>query len=282
MTCTTTQKEDETLCMATMMRGMDVKALQLVHRDEKGAEIKPRADKLMQRFLGQVGKIESRFLFNDLPRLQNDGYGWAPASFIGQVGTLRVLEGGRDTCKEYGDVNKDGVIGFHVTFSGIKLDPREPLHFKGNEEMTINVIRGNDHTVGYTVTLQPPAKNLNPKRHNSDSTKQYAIIVSGHQSVNQSLLDPQLVSKTKTRRCVEMGDDPKGSDVSSNSKVVRKKGKKYSRMGRSQAILGLLDSKGESGLLRIWHVTTAKLEPLKGNKIAIVGDWVEDQQWCVL
>ncbi|KAG0560290.1 hypothetical protein KC19_10G169100 [Ceratodon purpureus] len=276
MTRTTTHKEDETICMASMMRGMDVKALQHIHRDEKGAEIKRGADELMQRFLGQVGRIESRFIFNDLPRLQNEGYGWAPISFLGQVGSLGVSEGG---CKEYGIVNRDGTIGFHVTFSGIKLEPGKLLHFKENEETAINIIRSDDYTVGYNVTLQPPVKDLNPKRCNSDSAKQYAIIISGHQSVSQSLLDPWLVSKTETKSRVDMR---KGSDMSTNPMDVREKGKKCFRMGRSQVILGLLDNKGENGPLRIWHVATAKLEPLKGNNNVFVGDWVEDQQWCVL
>jgi len=53
-------------------------------KEEKDAEEKQICDARIEYFLRLVGSFGQSIIFNKLPRLSNDGFGWAPRSFLGQ------------------------------------------------------------------------------------------------------------------------------------------------------------------------------------------------------
>ncbi|KJZ79185.1 hypothetical protein HIM_01336 [Hirsutella minnesotensis 3608] len=95
----TTNLEDETVCLATLLRldpgpllevrsRYSSKALAQMPKEERLAEVRRVCDERMRRMLCIIGKFHKALIFNELPRLSTDGFRWAPQSFLGQAGSV--------------------------------------------------------------------------------------------------------------------------------------------------------------------------------------------------
>ncbi|KIA75696.1 hypothetical protein HK57_00512 [Aspergillus ustus] len=73
----TARQEDEILCLATII-GMPLKEFVQISEEKEGETARLR----MQRFLERLGKFDSGIVFNNYPRLQSQGYRWAPRSLL--------------------------------------------------------------------------------------------------------------------------------------------------------------------------------------------------------
>jgi hypothetical protein len=138
----TTRKSDEILCVVTMM-AMDPKPFLDIsigdHGPNKGvhgtvrsrsadrlttAERAARlirdqnlADRRMELFVEQIGTFYASVIFRSVPRLQRDGYRWAPRSFLGHsFGTTSGEYSSGQVCF----IN--GGVGLKVKYPGFSLD----------------------------------------------------------------------------------------------------------------------------------------------------------------
>lgn len=135
----TTRQEDETVCMATLLRidtmplqaisspltPKELRALPLVQRE---AEEQRVCDERMKFFLCQIQTFEANVIFNPLERIPSDGFRWAPRSFLGQSGSLITgIPGPESSGHTNGQILKseDTVEGFVVEYPGIILDTPE-------------------------------------------------------------------------------------------------------------------------------------------------------------
>lgn len=95
----TTNFEDETICLGTLMR-MDIEPLLNTQSKytkdelkemtdaEKTAEDMRVCDARMETFICRIRKFPSSLIFSELPRLSHDGFRWAPRSYLGQSGII--------------------------------------------------------------------------------------------------------------------------------------------------------------------------------------------------
>lgn len=140
---TTTKLEDETVCMATLLRldPADLQAISTSRAERKKMTKREAAiddarvcDLRMKKFMCAVEFFEQRIIFNHLPRMTIDGFRWAPRSFLGQskptlVATADVSWGRKERAppatilKEKSTDGGDGgsVGGLIVTYPGIRL-----------------------------------------------------------------------------------------------------------------------------------------------------------------
>ena len=80
---TTTRSSDETICFATIL-GLDPVELLMIQESIPEST----CEKRMIQFLRMIGRLENGLIFNNLPRIETDGYRWAPRSFLGQNGAI--------------------------------------------------------------------------------------------------------------------------------------------------------------------------------------------------
>jgi hypothetical protein len=87
---TTTKFEDETGCMATLLR-LDTGKLQAISKKRYDRDKMTEEEKAAENAVMHVWSYScawsgplNRDIFNKRPRLQNDGFRWAPRSFLGQ------------------------------------------------------------------------------------------------------------------------------------------------------------------------------------------------------
>lgn len=81
----TSRRTDETICAFTVL-GFDVMPILAIKEDkEKGISSEDVADIRMQMLLIQVRKFDCSIIFNSRPRLQQEGFRWAPRSLIGGI-----------------------------------------------------------------------------------------------------------------------------------------------------------------------------------------------------
>jgi hypothetical protein len=183
----TTKFEDETVCMATLL-SLDSKNLQAISKkrsdrdkmteEEKSTEDAQICDARMERFLCMVGSFEQRIIFNRLARLRNDGFRWAPRSFLGQsretlVDTADtrwdrksrppeatilnesspgVEEDRSEAISEKPKRERGGLI---VTYPGIKLQTVTPTQLQAG---TFYMSRKQHSAFRYRVSLDLPAE----------------------------------------------------------------------------------------------------------------------------
>lgn len=134
----TSRASDETLCAATILGIDPTPFLELQEKDDqslwswfvslwsKSADIGQKqladqrlADRRMELFLQYIGQFPSGIIFNRLPRLQRDGYRWAPRSLMGgrpnDIGDLSAQG-------QYGQMCKSGeFVGLSVRYPGFRL-----------------------------------------------------------------------------------------------------------------------------------------------------------------
>ncbi|THH14385.1 hypothetical protein EUX98_g9618, partial [Antrodiella citrinella] len=79
----TSRKTDETICAATIL-AIDVMPILSIKEDkEHGLSADDVADIRMQMLLCTIGTFDAFFIFNARPRLKQQGFRWAPRSFMG-------------------------------------------------------------------------------------------------------------------------------------------------------------------------------------------------------
>ena len=163
----TTRQEDETVCMATLLRidtnqlqaissPLTSKELRALPRIQREAEEKRVCDERMKFFLCQIQTFEANIIFNRLERIPSDGFRWAPRSFLGQSGSLLTeIPGPESSANTNGQILKSGddnntVEGLVVEYPGIILDAPE----FAQEPNTIFVKYGSQL---FRAVLFPPA-----------------------------------------------------------------------------------------------------------------------------
>lgn len=164
----TTRQEDETVCMATLLRidthqlqtissPLSSKELRALPRVQREAEEQRVCDERMKFFLCQIQTFQANIIFNRLERIPSDGFRWAPRSFLGQSGSLITEIPGPQSSDhtdghilKSGDTDTDTVEGFVVEFPGIILNTPE----FAQEANTLFVKSG---TQLFRAVLFPPA-----------------------------------------------------------------------------------------------------------------------------
>lgn len=106
---TTSWPSDETICFSKLL-GLSTKLLLDIPR----SDLKAR----MAKFLRLVGTFRQQIIFDDGPRLQAEGFGWAPASFLNRLGASVVTDRGEGDGRVG---NLDPCGGLLVTYAGIRL-----------------------------------------------------------------------------------------------------------------------------------------------------------------
>ena len=105
----TSWPSDETICFSNLL-GLDTKRLLSIPRED----LKGR----MATFLRMVGTFRQQMIFDERPRLQAEGFGWSPASYLNRHEATVVID------RPEGDDRVgylDSCGGLMVTYSGIKL-----------------------------------------------------------------------------------------------------------------------------------------------------------------
>lgn len=180
----TTRQEDETVCMATLLRidtnqlqgissPLTAKELRALPRIQREAEEQRVCDERMKFFLCQIQSFEANVIFNRLERIPSDGFRWAPRSFLGQSGSLITeIPGPQSAGHTNGQIIKSGdtdtVEGFVVEYPGIILDTPQ----FAQEPNTIFVKYG---TQTFRAVLFPPPGNDDDDDELPES--QYAVIM---------------------------------------------------------------------------------------------------------
>ncbi|KAL8717187.1 MAG: hypothetical protein Q9225_005549 [Loekoesia sp. 1 TL-2023] len=98
---TTSKKEDEALCVASIL-GFDQQQIKAIAGEDT-------AEARMQKMYTLIGEIPASVLFNRSRKLGQNGFGWAPASLLGSGNYLDFFRGNAVRCDEH---------GLHVQFSG--------------------------------------------------------------------------------------------------------------------------------------------------------------------
>jgi hypothetical protein len=112
----TTKLSDETICLATILE-LNPESLLTIHPDKSlTPQEKEEAEKRICRermaiFLQMIKKFDQYLFFNNLPRLDIDGFHWAPRSFLGQNGAV-MPEADPNNSNTYGVFSKEeGLCG---------------------------------------------------------------------------------------------------------------------------------------------------------------------------
>jgi hypothetical protein len=170
MTRSTTRKSDETICFATLLRMdptplLNIKGLKKdkLSKEEKQIEEQYRCQKRMEMFLETIETFQQWIIFHKLPRLDTEGFRWAPRSFLGHANEF--LSGDRIPWNEYDDfkatLKKDGG-GLQIKYPGIQLK------FVGTHDKEIAVSERQDGTFWFCFSV---VEDLN-----WDPTVEYVLI----------------------------------------------------------------------------------------------------------
>ena len=107
---TTSKKEDEALCIASIL-GFDQQQIRAIAGEDT-------AEARMQKMYTLIGDIPASVLFNRSSRkLGQKGFGWAPASLLGSGSYLDFLDGNAARCDDR---------GLHVQFPGFIITEKSP------------------------------------------------------------------------------------------------------------------------------------------------------------
>lgn len=204
----TSRREDETICLSTLLR-LDLGPLLDIRWNFTGKELRamPEEQRLaeetrvwegrMKRFLCMIGCFDKLIIFNALPRLSENGFRWAPSSFLGQSGASSFvdhewfhqitspLEGRapilfRNKSGSSKDLRQpDNALGFMVTFPGIMLHTVSRSQIEAG---TFYVREKRFRRFLYYVTLKD-SSHLIDLEH---STNQYALITLGAATLDRN------------------------------------------------------------------------------------------------
>ena len=136
----TTRLKDEPICVSTIL-SLDPSPLLALEKQEDR----------MERFYEIVGRFDPKIIFNNHPRLQTDGYRWAPESFLQQVPDPIIMREGGTEEIPLATLRPNGG-GLFVQFPGFKLHNFEP-----NFDSSIFV-------VPRTVTIPREQKLMSPPK----------------------------------------------------------------------------------------------------------------------
>ena len=106
---TTSKKEDEALCVASIL-GFDQQQIKAI-ADEDTAEAR------MQKMYTFIREIPASVLFNRSRKLGQKGFGWAPTTLLGSGNYLDFFRGNAARCDER---------GLHVQYSGFIITEKNP------------------------------------------------------------------------------------------------------------------------------------------------------------
>lgn len=265
---TTSKMEDEAICFSTLL-GLDPAPL-----------FKVEGEKRMERFYGLVNKFPRVIVFNDFPRLQSDGFRWAPKSFLGNLynpfpvspgldETQATLLHGGGLCTKFPGIKLDvGIIGPHFETNFFFIPNTEPRFL-------------------FKIWLRPDVEGNYPTW---DSEATYMILLG----------KPMIESVADKGAALESALDTLRMDLNI-SRVFKKK---VVEDAATEAILGTFEGNRKSGRVKFRHVCRARVEVLRqkeltwlylggktnfggksgfNEKYVVPGDWLdENQQWCIL
>lgn len=135
----TTRQEDETVCMATLLRidthqlqaissSLTSKELRALPQIQREAEEQRVCDERMKFFLCQIQNFQANVIFNRFERIPSDGFRWAPRSFLGQSGDYVTEVPGPESSEdaEAQILKSDNTVeGLVVEYPGIILNTPE-------------------------------------------------------------------------------------------------------------------------------------------------------------
>lgn len=252
----TSKLADETICFATLL---DLDPGFLLREDE---------NKRMETFLRKIGAFQQGLIFNELRRLQTDGFRWAPRSFLSQAKPLwpklnaELSKRDRDNYLAYGVLRYRG--GLLVRFPGIKLLCRGS-HLKN----MMALVPRNDGTVRYGAFLVKEDDVESGKRQSLprwDPACQYAIV--------SSTLVCKGGGETMCIFGMLRGQDDEG--VLAIEYLCRAIVKPLSnvKLGRTTEVRATISKYGA--------LFEGDAEEY-GEDCLIAADWLaEDQEWCVM
>jgi hypothetical protein len=260
---TTSRKSDETICLATLL---DIPRNQMelllnIAKDKtiEQSESENRfCEQRMAKFLeiiGRDGVFDQEIIFSKLPRVQIDGFRWAPRSFLGQSELIKYNNLARYRNPDY---HKPGEYYFNfrpdrgqlnypeggllVTYPGIKLAPVHP-----RMGTTIKIVPRDSATVC--------CLSLEPNEHGGFSEwsqgSRYAVILNNDERAPEAMLG-----------ILNEEDD-------------RYLGLQYVSTARVQWMQG--SERREVGEM---FVASGELVDADGNT-TIFGEQLEERLWCV-
>ena len=106
---TTSKKEDEALCIASIL-GFGQQQIKAITGEDT-------AEARMQKMYTFIGEIPASVLFNRSRKLGQKGFGWASASLLGSGNYLDFFDGHAARCDDR---------GLHVQFSGFIITGKTP------------------------------------------------------------------------------------------------------------------------------------------------------------
>ena len=123
---TTSKKEDEALCIASIL-GYDQQQIKAIAAEDT-------AEARMQKFYTFISEIPASVLFNKSIKLGNRGFGWAPMSLMGSESYLDFLSGDAAKCDVEGlHVKCAGYIATGQTTLLLASDTQNQIFFGGSE-----------------------------------------------------------------------------------------------------------------------------------------------------
>jgi hypothetical protein len=151
---TTTNKSDETICLAiilamdpTLLLDLPGKNQKKMTQEEKQLREEEACERRMEKFLQMVGTFELKIIFSDLPRLKSEGFGWAPRTFLGRLGITLARRMELNYVDRSAVIKPDGK-GLFLTCPGIILGSVWP-------GLGCNITVQQDATFHCQVTLIP-------------------------------------------------------------------------------------------------------------------------------
>jgi hypothetical protein len=204
---TTTKFEDETICMATLLRlnTADLQAISTsrserrnMTEEEAAADDTRICETRMRRFLCMVGSFEQRIIFNQLPRMNSDGFRWAPRSYLGQSKSTMVATADSSWAAKtrlskatiWSEPSTDGkggdkLGGLVVTYPGIKL---HNVTMRQLGARTIYISRKGRSGFAYRASLDLPT-DYDTEKASQYGDNGYALVTSAvlHKSSQESI-----------------------------------------------------------------------------------------------
>lgn len=262
---TTSKSTDETICIANLL-GLDPTPLLNIREGDKGENMTQAEKKMAQQathekrmegLLRMVGRFPQGLIFNELPRLQTDGFRWAPASYLNQ----NISNSLYDQLVERNNSFVPFLEGLPVTYPGIKLESVRP-HL-GNSVNVVR-IRRNRKLVWYNLLLEPDQDGGYPTW---DPESKYAVISSVP-------IDHELVSEA----ILGILDGHEGFNGHSPSRL------RYICRVRVEP----LEEKKQKDAQRKWGSHLQKRAKAEDEwedydeDCPVLGDWLKSHQWCVI
>ncbi|KAF8542597.1 hypothetical protein BDD12DRAFT_907891 [Trichophaea hybrida] len=187
----TTKMSDETVCIATLMNLDPTPLLQIKSgKSNKTVEEKREAEKKvhekrMQELLGMVGRFYRGFIFNKYPRLQSDGFRWAPASYLNKNISGEDPFYNQKVRRNLGPAYLSKGGGLVASYPGIRLG-RVGSHLG----KVVNVVRlgSTDNQTWYRISLEPDEHGEYPLW---DANSRYGVIscvTPRHKTVTEAIL----------------------------------------------------------------------------------------------